>query len=301
MKRRQIGLSSAVIAKQFGLSKRRVEQVWQHFCSTGEYLYLQISGRKPYRKKVPGIADKVIRLHKRFNFGATYIAKYLRDNFNIHLSNNYIHQILLDNEMAKEEKNKRVRKKPWIRYERTHSLSAVHLDWHYNSFLQKWVCTVLDDASRKILAGGEYDQALGDHGIEMLNDAYEKFKHITPIREVITDHGAQFFANKKDKEGEGEVAFQIFCREKGIKHILCRYKHPQTNGKYEKWNHTYELHRHRFGTFNEFIEWYNNRPHGSHNLKTPEWAFWNKLQDVLLGGFFKWAEHNQEQSEIITR
>ena len=300
VKRKKLGLSSAFIAKQFGLCKRRVEQVWRNYKLTGNYLSIQVPGRKSYRKLIPGIEEKIKRLHQKHGFGATYIAKYLRKNDNQKLSNNFVHKILLDNKMAVEEKNKKKRKKPWVRYERMHSLSAVHMDWHFNALTLKWVCVVLDDASRKVLSGGEYDNALGEHCIAMLEESYEKYKHIAPIREVITDHGAQFYANKKDEEGEGETEFQKYCREKEIKHILCRIKHPQSNGKIEKWNHTYELHRQKFKTFQEFIEWYNNRPHGSHNLKTPEWAFWHKAQDIIIGRFYKWADNNKTESEIIT-
>jgi len=291
VKRKQRGLSSALIAKQFKLSKRRIEQVWAYYLKHKSYLPIQKPGRKPYRKISPNIMNKIINLHKNYNFGATYIAKYLRDNQNIRLSHNFIHNILLENNMAIPNKRKQKRRKPWVRYERNHSLSAVHMDWHYNTKLDKWMCAVLDDASRKILSGGEYDQALSIHGINMLDEAYEKFKHIAPIREVITDHGSQFYANKKRNDNEPSISkFQIFCSKKGIKHILCKYHHPQTNGKFEKWNHTYEINRGRFNSFNEFIEWYNNRPHGSHDLKTPKWAFYYKAQDIILGRFFKWAK-----------
>lgn len=47
-------------------------------------------------------------------------------------------------------KDKRdIRKKNWIRYERRHSLTAVHIDWHYDGTI--WFFAVIDDASRKIL------------------------------------------------------------------------------------------------------------------------------------------------------
>jgi putative transposase len=293
VKRKKLGLSSTLIAKQFKVSKRRIEQIWRYYRLNQNYMPLHKPGRKPYRKQILNIEDRIVRFNKKFGFGATYIAKYLRDNLNIRLSNNFVHKVLLENNMAVENKRKKKRRTPWIRYERTHSLSAVHMDWHYNSKTELWVCAVLDDASRKVLSGGEYINAFGEHCISMLDDAYEKNKHIAPIREVITDHGAQFYANKKNAEGEGETAFQKYCKEKEIKHILCRIKHPQTNGKIEKWNHTYELHRYKFETFNKFIKWYNNRPHGSHNLKTPEWAFWHKAQNIILGRFYKWTEENQ--------
>ncbi len=32
-------------------------------------------------------------------------------------------------------------KKKWVRYERSHSLSAVHVDWFFNERYGKWVCS----------------------------------------------------------------------------------------------------------------------------------------------------------------
>jgi transposase InsO family protein len=45
--------------------------------------------------------------------------------------------------------------------------------------------------------------------------------------------------------------------ENKIKHIKARVNHPQTNGKFEKWNDTYELNRFRFENFDNFMNWYN--------------------------------------------
>ena len=94
---------------------------------------------------------------------------------------------------------------------------------------------------------------------------------------------------------KAEHGFERFLEENGIKHILCRYNHPQSNGKVEKWFDLYRIHRKRFTTFDEFIEWYNNRPHGSLNLRraeTPEIAFWRKMPPeyyyALATKFFKW-------------
>jgi transposase InsO family protein len=43
----------------------------------------------------------------------------------------------------------------------------------------------------------------------------------------------------------------------------------------------YQRFRKDFSTFEEFVDWYNNRPHGSLNfnkLETPEQAFWRKIK-----------------------
>lgn len=61
--------------------------------------------------------------------------------------------------MTKPDPSKSIKKRPWVRYERKHSLSAIHMDWHMSKSNGKWVCAVLDDASRMILASGEFEAA----------------------------------------------------------------------------------------------------------------------------------------------
>lgn len=120
-----------------------------------------------------------------------------------------------------------MRRKPYIRYERKHSLSAVHLDWHTSKINGKEVCVVLDDSSRFILAGGEFDAAIGETSIDLVRKVLEDYGEVRKIREVITDHGSQFFANKTDKEGKSESAFDVFLAKNDIKHILAGVKHPR--------------------------------------------------------------------------
>ena len=68
---------------------------------------------------------------------------------------------------------------------------------------------------------------------------------------------AQFYANKRAKNGDADSRFEDFLEENKIKHIKARVKHPQTNGKLEKWNDTYELNRFGFESFDNFMNWYN--------------------------------------------
>ena len=74
----------------------------------------------------------------------------------------------------------------------------------------------------------------------MLDD----YGEIRRIKEVITDHGTQFFANKMDKNGSRKL----------------------------------------FDDFDKFLNWYNSiRYHESldekHYLQTPEDAFWSRMPD----------------------
>jgi putative transposase len=135
-----------------------------------------------------------------------------------------------------------------------------------------------------ILAGGEFSEATSAASIELVKMALSEFGGIRKIQEVITDHGTQFFANKKDKNGDSDSSFGEFLEENQITHILGRIKHPQTYGKIEKWYDTYEKNRNLFNDFDKFLNWYNSiRYHESldekHYLQTPEDAFWSRLPE----------------------
>ena len=69
-------------------------------------------------------------------------------------------------------RNKSKRRKPWIRFERKHSLSMLHLDWHTSIHNRKkaFFCVVLDDSSRRILAGGEFDAETTDYALQLLKE-----------------------------------------------------------------------------------------------------------------------------------
>jgi transposase InsO family protein len=276
-------ISSRIIAIEMKVSIRSVNRVWGHWVKNKELLTPKRFGRpKTYLKE----ADKLIilQVHKEQNSGARRLEKIIEHKYGRHIPHNAIHRFLLENDLAHEDKKKKKRRKPWIRYQRTYSLSAVHLDWHTSRFNGKEVCVVLDDSSRFILAGGEFAAATGDASIGLVKKVLEDFGEVRKIREVITDHGTQFFANKMDKNGESESAFGMFLAENGIKHIMARVKHPQTNGKIEKWYHTYEKNRNLFDDFDKFLNWYNStRYHESldekHYLQTPEDAFWSRMPD----------------------
>jgi len=84
------------------------------------------------------------------------------------------------------------------------------------------------------------------------------------------DHGSEFGAHRIHEKREWDGEFKQHILKYGIKPILVRVKHPQTNVKIE-----------------EFVDWYNNRPHGSLNfeeLETPEQAFWRKMPPEAIFG-----------------
>ena len=104
----------------------------------------------------------------------------------------------------------------------------------------------------------------------------EAMKH-GKIKQCISDHGSQFISNV----GGGSRVAEVL-EANGIKQILCRIKHPQSNGKVEKFFDLYQNKRSLFKTKEEFIIWYNEvRPHRSlkfEELETPQQAFVRKMK-----------------------
>jgi transposase InsO family protein len=58
-------------------------------------------------------------------------------------------------------------------------------------------------------------------------------------RELIIDHGSEFGAHRTNEDGLWDNEFKKRIGELDIKPIFARVRHPQTNGKVEKWFDTY--------------------------------------------------------------
>jgi len=196
------------------------------------------------------------------------------------ISKNKIHEVLKMNGYARE-KNKRKRKK-WIRYERKHSMELWHTDWFFKG---KWIIAYLDDSSRLIVGYGVFENATAENAIKVLKEAMDDYGK---PESILTDRGSQFYASA-GKKAKGVSKFERFLLESGIKHIVGRVNHPQTNGKIERFFGTLEAKIRYFNSIDEFIEWYNNkRPHMSLNLdelETPYQAFLRKLPPERVMGY----------------
>lgn len=116
--------------------------------------------RKPFNKWEIQLVKKTYEKHR---VSADTLEKLIDKISNKHIGHNRIHQILVYLGYAKKKNKRDIRKKKWKRYERRHSLTAVHIDWHY--FKGIWVFSVEDDASRKLLALLECKRESTDNSI----------------------------------------------------------------------------------------------------------------------------------------
>lgn len=280
-------ISSRWAANHLQISQRRFQQLYKEFKETGKVPDIGLDVGRPKKEISEDCKQIVKQQYEKIHCGAVYLEKTINERQGLHIPHNMIHKVLLELGYADQEESKQKRRKPWIRYERRHSLSLVHSDYHYCES-GKYLCTILDDASRKVLAAGEFDNKTTENALAVLRKACGECKPYHPILAIVTDHGSEFYANKRDSKGFAEHEFEQFLEKQGIKHILCGVNHPQTNGKIEKWHDLYIRHRSRFGSLDELVDWYNNeKPHGALNLnkaETPSEAFIRKMRpEVWLG------------------
>ena len=273
IRRKNQGWTTYQTRKIAGISIRRVNQVYKQYLLTELIPEIGKNNGRPARPIEEWEIQTVKEAFERYSVSASMLMRLIERDYGKHINHNRIHRILLDLGMAKKKDKKDIRKKDWIRYERRHSLTAVHIDWYYHAIMQHWAFAVLDDASRKLLALVECDSPTTEKSIMGMEEAISQ----GAIRQCISDHGTQFI-----KQEEMGSRFKDFLIENSIKQILCRIKHPQSNGKVEKFFDLYQNKRILFKTKEEFIIWYNDvRPHRSLNfeeLETPQQAFIRKMK-----------------------
>ena len=282
------GESTDSVAKNLEISQRRIQQFVKQFKETGEYPLLN-----PKRRPKIHLTDEqktiIKEAYSESFLGAKLLRHHIKRKYNQIISQNKIHEYLLELGLAKPDPKKQKKRKR-CRYERKHSLSLLHADWLENKGIH--IIAYIDDASRKILSIGEFNNATTDNAIITLKEAEKQVQEISgSIQSINTDRGSQFYPNKRDKNGRADSVYQNYLCSRGIKHIPSKRNNPQTNGKIERWFQEYLKHRDKFETMNEFKEWYNNRIHGALRLDwgdTPNEAFFRKLRpESILGLFFK--------------
>ena len=258
--------------KVANVSVRRIYQVREAFDKTGEIPQVGKYAGRPRKSFEEWEIKQVKEAYEKYRVSADTLERLIDRDYQKHVGHNRIHQILIYLGYAKIKRFKDIRKKKWKRYERRHSLTAVHIDWHY--FKGTWVFAVEDDASRKLLALIESGNESTDNSILGMEIALKN----GPIKQCISDHGSTFTSNFIDAKSR----FKIYLISKEIKPILCKIRHPRSNGKLEKWFQAYDKHRDAYKTKEEFLFWYNDlRPHRALNfdiLETPSQAFIRKLR-----------------------
>ena len=296
-------MSDAMIGESVGVSARWVRRLWSRYGSmpVEDITYPPRMGRPP--GGLPGRREHsaVISCCRQDRRMAVRLEVIVREEIGIHIAHHVIHGILKDEELA-ENQPKKARQRKWVRYERRYSNSLWHTD--YKQLPDgRWFVSYMDDASRLITGFGVFAEATAANAIAVLEEAVQKYGKPAG---VLTDHGSQFYANEKKDARRGESDYERKLVELDIRHSMARIRHPQTNGKLERFHSEIEQHLksfedesasntvrgskpgdhvgnpfHTAGTtdpITRLVDWHNNLPHMSlkDGRETPAEAYVRK-------------------------
>ena len=280
----KFGKRPSEVAPVYNITARRVRQLVQEFRRSGKMPEL----KKERRPRTYLTEEQKRRIDQAFSETrlSARLLYYELKRRNTPVAKNKLYEYLKSKGLVRANPKKQKKRKR-CRYERKHSGSLVHGDWHRTTENHPHCILWEDDASRRILAGGEFKSANAINSIKTFKKAQkEAGEYNVFIKQVNTDRGTEFFSNKKESTSK----FQQYLKKQGIQHIPSRIKNPQTNGKLERLWYEYDKHRWRFKTLQEWINWYNNRLHGALNLEwaeTPNEAFIRKMPpESLIGLMF---------------
>jgi putative transposase len=270
-------------APQKGVTVRWLQILLQRYRETGKVPTLN-PHRRP--KGGPLLWDQeaaIVQEHRAHPVGATELWHRLQQK-GVSIPHQKVHRFYRQRAWTTPNPRKQ-RPRNRCRYEREHSGSLVHGDYHRTSEHHPYAILWEDDASRKILGGNEFPQETAEHAIETFDEARATAAAWgLPLRQVNTDRGTPFYLNEHPDRITGLGRFEQHLERLGIQHVPSRVKNPQTNGKLERIWAEYDKHRWRFATLAEYIAWTNDRPHSAHAYATPNQAFQRKLPpEVLLG------------------
>ena len=167
------------------------------------------------------------------------------------------------------------RKRPtqikFVKYEYPKPNMLWHTDWTSCPFTGKQMIAFIDDHSRFIVHAEYFEHATTENTILAFSNAISKYG--VP-EAILTDNGTQFTPTRTEKG-----PFTMWCESHGIKHILGRVHHPQTNGKIERWFGTYKLEfDERFNCLDDFVKFYNEvRMHQGIHYKRPIERYFAKV------------------------
>jgi len=279
------GKSVSAIARDFQVTRQRIYQLIKRYKESGEYPKVRKPGKK-FRPVDERTEEIILESYRTNHVGPTHLERKIEETYGIHVPHNRIYQTLLIYGLVEINMKKRQQRK-YVRYERAHSMSLWQGDWKEIEVdgTKKWLVAFMDDSSRLITCYGIFDSPTTKNTIIVLNQGFREYG--TP-REILTDHGSQFVSVKNREHARH--TFGEFLNHYEIKHILAGIKHPQTNGKIERFFREVERRIRKLGSVDEVVHWHNAiKPHMSLDYDEPCNVFWYRLPpERILNYAQKW-------------
>jgi putative transposase len=147
------------------------------FKETGEYPVLN-PNRRPKLHLTEEQKQIIKQAYSESYFGAKMLRHHIKKRHKQNIPQNKIHAYLLEIGSAKPDPKKQKKRKR-CRYERKHSLSLLHADYMENEGIH--IIAYEDDASKKILSIGEFNNATTDNALEILKIAEQEATEVNGL------------------------------------------------------------------------------------------------------------------------
>lgn len=220
IRQKENGAPNQRMAHNMGVSERSVQELWSSYRATGEIPSLKRPGRK--RVETTDREKAAIeRAYAKYRVNALTLERAIENDCGIHMPHNRIQAVLKGMGLARDEPRKQ-RKRKRVRYERRYSNLMWHTDWTLIEGRGRLIA-YLDDALRFIVGYGLFQEATSEHLVEVLKEAVRRNGRPASI---LTDRGAQFYANETEEREKGSTVFERYLVENEIRQALSRVSHP---------------------------------------------------------------------------
>jgi transposase InsO family protein len=274
MKMHEQGKSLSGLSRETGIARPVLSRWWTRYREGGREGLDPLSRRPKHspQRLASTVRGEILELRDR-GWGPARIALALG------IGHSTVHRVLLRQGRNRlREKEKRV----FRRYEKSRPGELVHLDLKYlyrwRNTRREYAFAAVDDFSREAVAEIRADRTSRDAAAFL-----ERLVAELPYRveAVMTDNDLIFTMHYAFHSGR-QTRFQQACRSLGIAHWRARPRHPQSNGKVERFFRTldeecFAVHRPRCSktrmrVLEQFLRYYNHqRPHlGLHGLTPVE-------------------------------
>ena len=248
------------LCRRAGISRKTLYKWKKRYLKEGDAGLYDRSRKPKNTHHTPALVVSIIYdIRERFGWGAKKIAAYMKRKYKLNVSHTTVHKYLKQGGFVRRQKQKHYR-----RWERKKPNELWQIDISGSGRLD-----ILDDASRFLIASVKLERATSDIINQIVEESFIRFG---PPREILSDHGTQFFSVRG-----GTSSFDRLCEKWGVKHILARVRHPQTIGKVERVHRTIDRESKRLNMgLMKYSEHYNyERPHGGIGYATPAEKYFN--------------------------
>jgi len=259
------------------VSRIAVWKIQKKFEEQGDHGLIDHKAGRLFVPLSPKFYDLVIAEWKKHRCGARKLFVILKKKgFSVSLRK--ISQVLI-RECLQKPCLKRRKPRKYKRYEWPIPNYMWHTDGHVIKATKlngQTIQVYIDDCTRKLMGYCLGGQTTKNALIGLYKSISDNL--VTPFI-LNSDHGSQFVSVKTDKDGEADHEFQEVLKELGIIFVPSKVRHPQTNGKCEKFFHILDTEfDDRFDSLDEFIEYYNNgRLSEAVDYMTPNEAYEKRL------------------------